>query len=72
MQSKSMSLIETTASTVIGFLVSLVVTHFVLPLFGHAITFSDNLYITTIFTVVSIIRSYCVRRLFNRVHSWKS
>jgi hypothetical protein len=33
-------------------------------MYGLPINFSDNLEITSIFTVTSIVRSYCIRRVF--------
>lgn len=29
---------------------------------------SQNLMLSAIYTVVSIVRSYCLRRVFNRLH----
>jgi len=40
----------------------------VFPIFGIRIQMRDNLLIGAIFTVVSIARSYAVRRLFNYLH----
>lgn len=65
-QSRTMSLVETCASIAIGFVVSLVITAVVMPAYGHNISTADNLQITAIFTAASIVRSYFVRRLFNR------
>ena len=49
--------------------VSVALTAVVLPAYGHAVTFSQNLQITAIFTVASILRSYALRRWFNaRIH----
>lgn len=31
---------------------------------------ADNLAIGGYFTVISLVRSYAVRRLFNRLHAW--
>ena len=67
MQSKKMSLLETCASTAIGYAVSLLAQFLVFPLFGLTVSLSQNLAIGAIFTVVSIARGYCVRRLFNRI-----
>lgn len=69
MQSRRSSLIEATIGTAIGFIVSVVITAIVMPAYGHAVTFGENLQITMIFTVASIARSYAVRRFFNaRIH----
>lgn len=68
-QSRRHSLVESVASTAIGFLVSLALTAVVLPAYGHAVTASQNVQITLIFTVASIARSYAVRRFFNNLAS---
>lgn len=65
MQSKKMSLVETCASTAIGYAVALATQMAVFPLFGLSVSLADNLWIGAIFTVVSILRGYAVRRLFN-------
>jgi hypothetical protein len=59
-----MSLIETCASIAIGFVVSVIITALVMPAYGHQVTLADNIQITMIFTVASIVRGYAVRRLF--------
>lgn len=65
-QSRRMSLLETCASIAIGFVVSLAITAVVMPAYGHHVTLGQNLQITAIFTVASIVRGYLVRRAFNR------
>ena len=64
-QTKLQSLIESIANIVIGYLVALASQLAVFPLFGINIPLSDNLLIGFWFTVVSLIRSYAVRRYFN-------
>lgn len=68
MQSRTASLIETTAGLVVGFIVAMVVGHFVYRAFGHQVSLGENFWMTVIFTVVSFIRSYLVRRGFNYLH----
>jgi hypothetical protein len=69
-QTKIGSLLETLAGIAIGFVVSLVLTAVVMPAYGHQVTMGDNLQITGIFTIASIIRGYLVRRWFNaRLHA---
>lgn len=68
MQTGLQSAIETIASTAIGFVIAYVASYTVLPLFGHHVTHGQNFWITVIFTVISLIRGWCVRRLFNRLH----
>ena len=67
-QTKQESFIESLTQTAIGFLVSLFTWYCILwtELFDITVTFADNLLITGIFTVVSIIRGYLIRRFYNR------
>lgn len=64
-QSRRQSMIETIAGVAIGFVVSVLASMVVYPIFGHAFTLSQNIGITIIFTVLSIARGYGVRRFFN-------
>ena len=60
-QSKKSSIVEISLNTGSGFLVSLVITSLLLP-YMEAV---GAIGITSIFTVVSLIRSYTWRRFFN-------
>ena len=64
-QTRRMSLVETIAGVAIGFVVSVAASFVVYPIFGHSFTLSQNIGITIIFTVLSIVRGYLVRRAFN-------
>ena len=69
-QTRIGSLIEACMNVLIGFLVSIVVTAIVLPAYGHPVSWGDNLQITGIFTVTSIVRTYFLRRFFvARLHA---
>jgi hypothetical protein len=68
-QTRRQSMVESVTNIGIGWLLSLGVTAVVLPYFGHEVTFGENAAMTTIFTVISLIRSYAVRRFFNNLHS---
>ena len=65
MQSKKQSLIESLTSTTIGIIIGIVLNLTILPIFGYPVSVSDSLWISIIFTIVSIIRSYIIRRWFN-------
>ena len=65
MQTRLMSLIESVANIVVGYGVAVITQLLVFPLFGLAASLSDNLVIGLIFTIVSLARSYALRRLFN-------
>ena len=65
MQTKKDSLIESLTSTTIGIIIGIVLNLTILPLFGYPVSLSDSLWISVIFTAISIIRSYIIRRWFN-------
>jgi hypothetical protein len=66
-QSRRGSLTEACLNTASGFIVSLVVWHWLCRWYAIPMPFSQNLEITAVFTVVSILRSYIWRRVFNRL-----
>lgn len=66
MQTKLESFFEANTSTVIGFIVSYILSYTVLPLYGVEQSHSVSLQITMIYTIASIIRGYSVRRYFNK------
>ena len=67
-QSHKASLLETAMSTVIGFLVAIATQLALFPLMGIHVSEGTNFTLGVAFTVVSVIRGYCVRRLFNSLH----
>ncbi len=71
-QSKKQSVVESVTNVSVGYGVSLAANVTILPLFGIVISMSDNLLIGAIYTAISIARSYCIRRFFNRYHGMKS
>ena len=65
MQSKRESMIESLTSTTIGIIIGIVLNLTILPIFGYPVSVVDSLWISVIFTIVSIVRSYVIRRFFN-------
>lgn len=65
MQSRTVSAVEAVAGTVIGYFVSLAATALVLPAFGYAVTAPSAIGISAIFTAISLVRGYALRRFFN-------
>jgi hypothetical protein len=63
-QTRRMSLGETCASTGIGYFVAVVTQVVVFPIFNIHASTAAHLEISVIFTVVSILRGYAIRRLF--------
>jgi len=68
MQSRLQSLFEAGANVLLGYGVALGAQLIVFPLFGIMIPLSSNIAIGIIFTFVSLVRSYLLRRLFNWLH----
>ena len=64
-QTRKQSLIEQCVSTGIGYLVALATQIAVFPIFNLHVEWHENIVISLIFTGVSIIRGYAVRRFFN-------
>jgi hypothetical protein len=67
MQSKKFSLIESVTNTIVGFMVSLLIQLAIYPLLKIPVTITQNLLITSIFTIASILRGYILRRIFNKI-----
>ena len=67
MQSKKFSLIESMVNVIIGYLVALASQLLVLPMFNINVSLQTNIKIGLWFTVISIIRSYILRRIFNKI-----
>lgn len=69
-QSRTMSLVEAIANVIIGYGVAVVTQILIFPIFGLHTTLAQNLQMGAVFTVVSIARSFALRRMFEaiRVH----
>lgn len=65
-QSRLASLVEVVTNMVVGFAVSVYAQAVIFPMYGFStLTITQNVQIVAIFTVISMIRSYLVRRFFN-------
>lgn len=68
-QSRLMSLLESVTNVVVGFLVALATQAILFPLLGWEVTIGDNLLVAAVFTVVSMARSFTLRRLFEAIRT---
>jgi len=68
MQTRTQSLIESGVNILIGYIVALISQIIVFPIVGIEASFSQNLEIGLYFTAISLVRSYLVRRYFNKKH----
>lgn len=64
-QSRRMSAVESVVNVAVGFGVAFSTQVAVFPLFGLHASTRDHIAITLIFTAVSFVRSYLLRRVFN-------
>jgi hypothetical protein len=67
MQTKKQSLLESFTNVLIGVVVALMAQIAIFPFFDIHVPISDNIAIAALFTVVSLVRSYLVRRYFNLI-----
>jgi ABC-type thiamin/hydroxymethylpyrimidine transport system permease subunit len=65
-QTKGKSLIEATVNTLIGLLTSFVLQLILYPFLDIKVSLNQNIIITLVFFIVSIIRGYLIRRFFNK------
>lgn len=64
-QTKTGSFVEAWANILVGFSINFVANLMVLPWFGFNVTPGDAFGIGLVFTVISLARSYILRRWFN-------
>lgn len=65
-QSKQKSLLESLTNTIIGLVSSFTIQIILYPLLNIAVSIRQNATITLVFFVVSMLRGYIIRRLFNK------
>ena len=71
-QSKIDSILEASTNILIGAGIALLSQIVWFPLIGKEFTLPDNLMTTAFFTLISFVRSYSIRRIFNgkSVYRW--
>ena len=68
-QSRMASLAEALTNVVVGFAVALLTQLIIFPLFEIAAGLPEHMSIAAVFTVVSLLRSYALRRAFE---AWRA
>ncbi|WP_424974102.1 DUF7220 family protein [Dinoroseobacter sp. S124A] len=66
-QSRLMSLVESIANVAVGYGVAVLTQIMIFPVFGLHTTLAQNLKMGAVFTVVSIARSFALRRVFEAI-----
>lgn len=67
MQSRRMSLVEAITNLTVGYALAVVMQIVVFPWFGLNASLGENLALGALFTVLSLVRSYALRRVFERL-----
>jgi len=63
-QSRLMSMVEAITNVVVGYGVAVLTQILIFPIFGLQTTLGQNLAMGGIFTIVSLLRSFALRRFF--------
>jgi hypothetical protein len=66
-QSRQMSLVESLANVAVGYGIAVLTQIAVFPFFGLHVSLADNLVMGAVFTIVSIARSFTLRRVFEEL-----
>ena len=66
-QTKTHSILESITNTGIGVLITLIFSPIIYSMVGMKYTYSQLGMATILFTILSIIRGYIVRRFFNKI-----
>lgn len=67
-QKKSHSAFESIANVTVGYVIAVISQMIIFPFFNLHITMRDSIAMGIPFTIISIIRSYTLRRVFNLWH----
>jgi uncharacterized protein (DUF2062 family) len=68
-QSRTMSLVESVANVVVGYGIAVAGQMVLFPIFGMHMTMAQNLKLAGAFTIISICRSFTLRRLFEAIRA---
>lgn len=72
MQNKKQSFFESIISTVLGLVTSFLIQLIIYPALNIPVSFKQNILITFVFFVASVLRGYLIRRIFNNINNGKS
>ena len=61
-----MSFVESWVNIFIGYAINFTANALILPFFVEGFTVKKNLILGVLYTCISLVRSYCIRRWFNR------
>jgi predicted Na+-dependent transporter len=64
-QTRRRSAVEAVTNVAVGYTINMLANFLIFPLFGWEISLTQNLAVGVIYTIISLVRSYGLRRLFN-------
>lgn len=67
MQTRLMSLVETMTNILVGLVISFLSQIAIFKIYNVSLSTQQNAEITLYFTIISILRSYALRRFFNSI-----
>jgi len=68
-QTRKQSAIEAVMNVAVGFLINFTANMTLFPLFGWEISVEQNIGLGILYTMISLARSYCLRRFYNWRHA---
>lgn len=66
MQTKKQSAFESLTNILVGLFTSFIIQLIIYPLLNIEVSVNENIIITIVFFIVSFIRGYLIRRIFNK------
>lgn len=66
-QSKRQSFIEAIINSILGYIVAILSQYLIFPMYGVHLPFYSHLEMGLFFTIISILRSFILRRIFNLI-----
>lgn len=67
MQTKKHSLLESLTNVIVGLLMSFLTQLVIYPILNIEVSLNQNIIITTVFFIISFVRGYVIRRIFNKI-----
>jgi len=67
-QSRSLSALEAATNVILGGMVAMITQALIFPVLGLQVMLWQNMMLSGVFTTVSFLRSYVLRRLFIRLN----
>jgi len=67
MQSRKLSIIESLTNILVGLITSFIIQLIIYPILNIPVTLNQNIIITCVFFIVSFLRGYIIRRIFNKI-----